>query len=173
MNTIVIGPQHSCTRLIVGLVDRHPDIKHVDHMGTFYIDDPNNKHIWNSKVYDKMIIVSRDSSCINMSNKKYNIDPKECKSEETIKIINEKINNLLKNNIYKFEDIVFISIESLVQYKEHIVRKLLIQLGLDESKYDYNMTGKYKPNDIHNPDGRWFTVNLDITDPNKKYIIRI
>lgn len=172
MNTIVIGPQHSCTRLIVGLVDRHPDVKHVDHMGTFHIDDPKNNHIWNSKVYDKIIIVSRDASCINMSNQKYNIDPKECKAEKTINIINEKINNLLKNNIYKFEDIVFISIESLVQYKEHIVRKLLIQLCLDESKYNYNLNGNYKPNDIHNPDGRWFTVNLDIIDPNKKYITK-
>lgn len=172
MNTIVIGPQHSCTRLIVGLVDRHPDIRHVDHMGTFDIDNPNNKHIWNSKVYDKIIIVSRDASCINKSNERdYKIQLKESKAEETIKIINEKINNLLKDNIYKFEDIVFISIESLVQYKEHILRKLFIQLGLDESKYDYILKGNYKPNDIHNPDGRWFTVNLNITDPNKKYII--
>ena len=167
MNITVIGPQHSCTRLIVGIVDRHPDVKHVDHMGTFDITNWDEE-----KLGDKIIIVSRDASCINMSNQKHNIDPKECKAEKTIKIINEKIYNSIKNNIYKFEDIVFISIESLVQYKEHIVRKLLIQLGLDESKYDYNLNGKYKPNDIHNSKGRWFTVDLDITDPNKKYIIK-
>lgn len=75
--------------------------------GTFDIDNPNNKHIWNSKVYDKIIIVSRDASCINKSNERdYKIQLKESKAEETIKIINEKINNLLKDNIYKFEDIV-------------------------------------------------------------------
>ena len=173
MNTIVIGPQHSCTRLIVGLIDRHPDVIHVDHMGTLDINNPNIEHIWNSKIYDKIVIVSRDASCINMSNERdYKISSKKSTAEETINIINDKINNLLKNNIYKFEDIVFLSIESLVQYKEHIVKKLLIQLGLDELKYDYNLKGIYKPNDIHNPDGRWFSVDLNIIDPNKKYIIK-
>lgn len=169
MNTIVIGPQHSCTRLIVGLVDRHPDVKQVDHFGSFNMHNPR---VWEKKTFDKIIIVSRDASCINLANVRHNIDPKECKAEKTINIINEKINNLLKNNIYNFEDIVFISIESLVQYKEYIIRKLLIQLGLDVSKYDYNLKGIYKPNDIYSPKGRWFNVDLDIIDPNKKYIIK-
>ena len=60
MNTIVIGPQYSCTRLIVGLVDRHPDVRHVDHLGSLDINHP----LWKSKIYDKLIIVSRDASCI-------------------------------------------------------------------------------------------------------------
>ena len=46
----------------------------------------------------------------------------------------------------------------------------MIQLGLDETKYNYDLKGNYKPNDIYCATGRWFSVNLELIDPNKKYI---
>lgn len=169
MNIIVIGPQHSCTRLVVGLIDRHQDVKHVDHMGTNDLPELNNK-LWNEKIYDKLVFVSRDASCINKSNEENNNIPfEEGIAEKTINRINININHIIDNNIYNFNDIIFISIESLVQFKELVIKKLLTQIGLDHSTYDFNLIGNYTPNDINNSKKRWFNINLNIVDPNKKY----
>jgi hypothetical protein len=164
-----MGPQHSCTRLIVGLIDRHPDIKYVHHMGT------NEKgHIFDLdyKKFNKIVVVSRDSSSINKSNEiNKGISFNSNIAEKTVDLYKNKINQLINNNICKLENIFFISVESLVQYKELILKKLLLHLELDITKYDFNLTGEYQPKEIDNVTNRWFKVNLDIVDPNKKYFI--
>ena len=167
MNIIVIGPQHSCTRYTVALIDRHPDVYHVDHMGSNY---PNFKNKNFLEKYNKIVIVSRDASCINKSNAKENkIQFSEDIATQAINNINDNLDFILKNKLYDFNNIIFFSIESLVQYRTYIIKKLLLQLELDPQKYDFNLTGRYRPNDAYCKTGRWFDVDLNIVDPNKKY----
>ena len=166
---LVVGPQHSCTRLIVALLDRHPDVNYVGHMGT---NSPNFINL--IKHYQKIIIVSRDPSCINKSNEVTNgIDFDEDVSTKATEIINKQINTIYDKHEDRIEDIHFISIESIIQYKTHVLKRFFQELGLNVDNYNYNLTGEYRPKDIKsdkNPDGqRWFTVNLNIRDCNKKY----
>ena len=159
MKVIVVGPQHSCTRLIVGIINRHQDIELVDHLGS--IDENSYNEVFKTiEQYDKIIIVSRDNSCVNKSNeinKDINFNDGIC--EKTVDLINRKINDLIYNKNYDFNNIIFVSIESLVQYKNLIIKK-----------YDFNLSGNYRPKEINGGE-RWFSVNLNIEDPNKKYII--
>lgn len=168
---LVIGPQHSCTRLFVSLLDRHPDTGHIGHIGS---NTPHFAHI--IKQYEKIIIVSRDSSCINYSNQKVNkISIYEDVATEAVNIINNEINKIYELYPERVKDIIYVSYENLYQYKENYIKYILSLLKLDISKYDFNLTGIYKPSDLitdKNPTGkRWFSVDLNIIDANKKYII--
>jgi|SaaInlStandDraft_6_1057023.scaffolds.fasta_scaffold00062_8 GR25 family glycosyltransferase involved in LPS biosynthesis len=168
---LVIGPQHSCTRLFVSILDKHPDTGHIGHIGS---NMPHFAHIINQ--YEKIIIVSRDSSCVNYSNFHVNkISIYDDIASDAINIINNEINKIYKTYPGRIKDIIYVSYESLYQYKTNYIKYILSQLNLNIDKYDFNLTGIYKPSDLiteRNPLGkRWFSVNLNIIDSNKKYII--
>ena len=167
---IVIGPQHSCTRLFVSLLDRHPDTGHIGHIGS------NTPHFYDLiNEYKKIIIVTRDTNCINKSNlytNKININYDI--GTKAYNIINKELDKIYKNNINRINDIIFVSFESLYQFKKNYIKYILKCLDLNINKYDYNLQGIYKPTDLitkENPKGeRWFSVNLNIINSNKKYI---
>ena len=71
--------------------------------------------------------------------------------------------NILDLNI--LDKCVFISIENLFDYKSLYIRKVLEEVGLDPNNYDYDLKGEY----VFDPP-RWFSVNLDISDSNRKYL---
>lgn len=166
MKILVIGPQHSCTRLIVAILDRHIETSEIGHYSI-----PGNKppvfnfpgdNLINS--FDKIVIVNRDSNAIDKSNIKqgFGIDYENDLnniSQKSKKIINDGLKNINMNKV------VFISIENLVDYKENYLRQFFKLIGLNDNNYDYNLSGKYE----FDPP-RWFTVNLDLIDPNRKYL---
>lgn len=164
-NILVVGPQHSCTRLVTALLDRHPDVNHVGHWSI----PSNNPPVFNFPIknhldtFDKIVIVNRDSNAIDISNTKsgHKID------ENNSKNISYMSKNMIYNNLGEIDHnkLVFVSIETLADYKEFYIRQLLGSLGLDSNTYCYNLSG------IHTFDPpRWYTVDLTIKDPNRKYL---
>ena len=74
----------------------------------------------------------------------------------------------IKKNTFDENNIVYLSIESLFQYKKNILKQTFKLLGVDDKNYPYDKTGNYNPKDLNGKD-YWFRVNLDIKDCNKKY----
>ena len=119
------------------------------------------------EVYDKILVVNRDSNAIDLSCQRDNIeifldDETKNQSYKTKKFIIESINNLNKED---YDKVTFTSFETLVTYKELYLRQMFVSMGLDPDNYDYNLTGRY----TFDPP-RWFTVNLDLIDTNRKYL---
>ena len=166
MDIIVVGPQHSCTRLIVAILDRHKSVNRIVHHSipsnkppVFNFPDKNS-----TAEFDKIVVVNRESNSIDKSNIKdghkidYNDDSKNI-SQISKKIINNGLKDVDPNKV------VFVSIENLVDYKEMYIRQFFRIIGIDENDYDYDLHGTY----VFNPP-RWFKVKLDIIDPNRKYL---
>ncbi len=165
---LLIGPQNSCTRFLTGIISKHPDVKEIHHFSV-----PANNNVFypvesHHIIRDKIIIVTRDLSCINLSNyHNYNIDIKDNIGIKASEHINKEIGNLVENG-YDKKNIIHISIESINLYKELYIKYILKKLGLDLAKYDFNLTGRFTP--LNNGKPTWFTVNLEIDNSNKKYI---
>jgi hypothetical protein len=164
---LLIGPQHSCTRYITGIISKHLDVNEIHHFsvpsngGIFYNTIP---HI----VREKIIIITRDISCINLSNNhEYKIDIKDNIGNKASEHINKEIKFLIENG-YNKKNIIYVSIESVNLYKKLYIKYILKKLGLDLSKYDFNLNGRFTP--LNNGRPTWFTVNLEIDNSNKKYI---
>jgi hypothetical protein len=167
---LLIGPQHSCTRYITGIINRHPCINEIHHFSVPCGDNHYCSTVTHI-VREKIIIVTRDISCINLSNlHEYNIDIKDNIGIKAAKHINKEINFLLENN-YNKNNIVYVSIESIVLYKELYIKYIFKKLGLDLSNYDFNLKGNFTPTNNGKP--TWFSVNLEIGNPNCKYIKKV
>ena len=163
---LLVGPQHSCTRYITGIIARHPDVQEV-----FHLSVPSASNYLSFKDFfprDKIIIVTRDVSCINHSNYvDYNISINDNLAGKAYNHIHNEINSIIANG-YPKKNIVYVSIESIIQYKELYIKYLLKKLELNLDNYDFKLEGKFKPIIQNKP--TWFTVNLQIENPNKKYI---
>ena len=170
MKVIVIGPQHSCTRLFTGILDKHPNIE-CNHwsvpsgMGgktnwAFPIDyDPYT----DKEVKYKVVIVNRDSNAIDLSNKEQKgISLSACISETSKKYIENQLLDIFYDDPAR---IIFASFELLANYKELYLWKLFKSIGVDPNLYNYVFTGVYE----FEPK-RWFSVKLDISDTNRKYL---
>jgi hypothetical protein len=174
MKAIIIGPQHSCTRLFTAIIDRHPDIEYAEHWsvpsGTqdnYQFPIYKNPNTEEPETYDKILVVNRDSNAIDLSCLRDNIeifldDESKNQSYKTKSFIIDSINNLSESDR---EKLTIASFENLVTYKEVYLRQLFTTMGLDPNTYDYNLTGRY----TFDPP-RWFTVNLDLVDTNRKYL---
>ncbi len=166
---LLIGPQHSCTRYITGIISKHQDVREIHHFSVPCGNKnyPVIEHINRGKI----IIVARDTSCINKSNyHSYNIDIKENIANKASRHIKNEINFLISNG-YDKKNIIYVSIESINLYKELYIKYLIKKLGLDLTKYDLKLEGRFTP--LNNSKPTWFTVNLPIENPNKKYISKI
>ena len=159
----LVGSQHSGTRLFKTFLTLHPNISRVIHWsvpgGTpqgiiydnFYDDFNKNK-------VDKIIVVSRDRSCINKSNW----------LKKKMRFVAEKSSDLIKQNLKRFEDdgrfndIVFVSYEMLISYKEYTLKQMFRNLGLDFDGYDFNREGIIE--------FQWYKINLALKDGNAKYV---
>lgn len=175
MKVIVIGPQHSCTRLFTAIIDRHPDVSFVEHWSvpsgtkTYLFPHDVDPHDMKPKEWDRIIVINRDSNAIDMSCERDGIkiheNENENQSQKSKAFIRSAIDNLSEAERSK---ISFVSFESLADYKELYLRQVFITMGLDPGVYDYNLSGRY----IFDPP-RWFTVILDIKDSNRKYLSRL
>ena len=158
MKVCVVGPQHSCTRYIVCLLDKHPNISFVGHIGSNFPTIRLEK-------FDKFVIVSRDENCINKSNEKYN--EKTDLGTIGIKNINKILEKVFINNIDK---IIFFSFETFFSYKNHYLHTIFQDLRLDPNNYDYKFKKKHSPL-TKSKKKRWFRINLKIKNCKKKYLI--
>lgn len=162
INVQVIGAQHSCTRLFVGLLNQHPEIGHVGHQSVPSCTENGYHQMLHyftphySVKIDKIIIVVRDKHCVNRSNK----EKKGFKNvgDKAVKFITEQINKMGEE---KLKDIIFTSYEMLYQYPEFTLKQLFRQIGVSE---DYKIDNK------KGFQGSWFKVDLNIKDVNEKYI---
>ena len=169
MNFLVIGPQHSCTRLVVAILDRHINSDNIAHWsipggsedGLSY----NFPDISSINEFDRLIIVNRDSNAIDRSNIKNGIEIDFDNDDNNLSQISKKIiyENILNLDI--LDKCTFVSIENLFDYKSLYIRKVLEAVGLDPNNYDYDLKGTY----VFNPP-RWFSVNLNLVDSNRKYL---
>ena len=169
MNFLIIGPQHSCTRLIVAILDRHINSNNISHWSIpGGVEDGLSYSFPDLSLineYDRLIIVNRDSNAIDKSNMRDGVKIDFVNDANNLSQISKKMiyENILDLNI--LDKCVFISIENLFDYKSLYIRKVLEEVGLDPKNYDYDLKGTY----VFNPP-RWFSVNLDISDSNRKYL---
>lgn len=170
-NIVVVGPQHSCTRLFTALFDRHKEIGEVGHWSIPYGENqyafPSERKIL--REYDKVVIVERDSNAIDLSNrdkKGMALDFKD-DSKNVSQISKAYIKEHLDALDPKIVDerVVFASFETLVTYRDMYLRQLFAELGVDQNDYDYRLKGRYE----FSPK-RWYNVNLDVIDSNRKYL---
>ncbi len=163
---LLIGPQHSCTRYITGIISKHQDVREIHH---FSVPCGNKNYpVIEHIIREKIIIVTRDTSCINKSNYiDYNISINYNLAAKASKHIENEINFIVSNG-YDKNNIIYVSIESIILYKKLYIKYLIKKLGLDLCKYDLKLEGKFTP--LNNGKPTWFTVNLPIENPNKKYI---
>jgi len=173
MKVLIAGPQHSCTRLFFGLIDRHPDVSLPRHLSV--PGNMDNEWVWLDisdddilSKYDKILIIDRDSNCIDRSNERdYNLNGI---SEVSKNLITESMETIIHKKGLKWfgDNVVIASFESLFSYKNMYLTYLFLKLGLDPAMYDYKSEGNYQPLEA---DGKpyWFSVDLEIKDTNKKY----
>ena len=163
MNILVVGVQHSCTRLFVGLLNKHKELGNVGHWsipsGNTYHNFANN--IGNKKIAEKIVIVVRERNCVDLSNLR--TDKKKNVSRDGIKFIKENLDQIKQKN--KLNDVIFVSFEMLEQYKEYTLRQVFRNLGINENNYNYN-------NDNETFSTDWFKIGLKVKDVNEKYILK-
>ena len=177
IHAIAVGLEHSCTRVLTGLLNLHPQIKCVHH-----ISYPSaNKFFalldlisWIKKDFGevkvKVVLMVRDSNAIEQSQRTEG-SMKRCLVNigilnddiitEANKILIAEIYTLFADNKFTLNDFGIISIESLYQYRELSLKKLFYSLGLSVDNYDYYSKEIF--------DLVWSKVNLEITNVNKKY----
>ena len=158
-NVLVVGVQHSCTRLFVGFLSLHSEIENAHHWSI----PSGNKYnhfatkLDNIKIAQKIIIVIRERNCVNLSNKQ----------TDQMDNVLEKGNNFIKENLKvikesgRLKDVIFVSFEMLEQFKEHTLRQLFRNIGVDEDNYDYQNEGTFEAD--------WWRISLKVKDCNKKY----
>lgn len=168
MKILVIGPQHSCTRLFVGLIDVHPSVSYTNHIsvpsgGSYLSLGP-----YLNGDYDKICVVSREPTIINLSNKTdYNIPIEENIAAKACANILSELERASLAAPDFMDKVHFVSFEALLNYGRTYIKSVLSKMGLDPAKYP-SKTGIHQPK---NADGSntWFGVELDIKDTNKKY----
>lgn len=168
MKILVYGIQHSCTRLVCGLLDLNKNIKiiHLSNpsgnekikLNTIFERRKKNGH----PIWDKIVIVTRDLNAVDHSNKNENF------GINMLTFLKNDLEEYIKKNTFDENNIVYLSIESLFQHKKNILKQTFKLLGVDDKNYPYDKTGNYNPKDLNGKD-YWFSVNLDIKDCNKKY----
>lgn len=162
MKILVIGIQHSCTRLFVGLLSQHPEIKSVGHQSIPSEKSYHhfcNKFTTNKIKFDNIVLVVRDKGCVNKSNLKHNAFNI---AEKGAKFIKDEINKIRKEDRKK---IIITSYEMLYQFKELTLRQLFRSINVDEDNYDYNKKGTVKCG--------WIRTSLHVKDVNSKYLSKI
>lgn len=168
MKVLVYGIQHTCTRLVCGLLDLNKNIK-IIHLSNPSGDENINLNSIverrkknGNPIWDKIVIVTRDLNSIDHANKKKNF------GINMLSFLKSDLDKYIQKNLFDENNIVYLSIESLIQYKKEILKQTFKLLGVDDNNYPYDKTGIYIPKDLNGQD-YWFSVNLDINDCNKKY----
>lgn len=165
---------HNCTRLFTGLIDRHPDVETCEHWSVpsglgekarWEFPTDANPYTGEQEEY-KVVIVNRDSNAMDLS----------CLAADNIKLSakqSEKCKGFVVERLRPFiaanpDRVVFVSFELLANYKELYLKRMFRTMGLDDHGYDYTFEGTYE----FDPK-RWFSVDLDIKDTNRKYLKRL
>jgi len=167
INVMVLGAEHSCTRIICGFLHRHPDAGKIAHVSM-----PSSKgsfgdleEIWKKYSIEKVVLVTRDRSANGLSMMRFS-SMKESKGKElagkpaaaATDFAISKMKPFLDNHQ---KDVVVVNIESLFQHKKLVLRQTFSLLGLNPNVYPYDKEGKVTVG--------WFTVDLKVYDPNEKY----
>lgn len=175
MRIICVGVEHSGTRWVTGLLWNHPDVEEVHHIS--FPSGPQGEFVnLNEWIKDKklnqdnlaIVVVSRDASC---NTKSINKSSGAAKNRKRI-IDNTPKNNIfdaclyeLKQSVESVDDnisVVHISYESLLQWRNNILKQTFKTLGLNVKKYNYDFKGTIKKG--------WISVEAIGKDGNKKYI---
>lgn len=173
IKVIVIGPEHSGTRWVSGLLSIHPEIEFFKHLSYPSGGEwPKIDQIYiNEKLKGtnlKIIICVRDKTCNNLSaeksssyknNKKVIAQDYGNLVDDAISIINKQIQAIDKS------DLVFISYESLLLHRKLVLQQTFRLLGINEDNYDYDNTDVIT---VKN----WIHVSLKGIDGNAKYYNR-
>jgi hypothetical protein len=176
MRIIVVGAQHSCTRLFVGLLDVHPDAELVAHMSIpsdGKLHRIRDMHPADLEKYDRICVVTRDATCINLSNSVWKDGEVHVPLSENI---SKKAYDSLLGDLEYIEEhddalmskIHFVSYEALVHFGYLYMRSICREIGLNAGKYPpKNLLSAIKS---YTPKvDRWFSIGLNISDSNKKY----
>jgi len=149
---IVFGAQNSGTRWICNLISNHPDSgKNVDHASIpqgdgapAFLDDPNS-------VWDTYLIVVRDANCVRASLKaknppnwkKYIESGTKVYDTDIVKNFQLAIQDLIENKLIPLNiNYVFVSYETMMQFKESYLTQILTQIDLDPKKYPWDLEGR-------------------------------
>lgn len=170
MRILVLGAQHSCTRLFVGLFDIHPDVEVVGHASV-----PANGEVKSVldifPKYDHVCVVTRSPTAINLSNlTDYKIPiEQDIAAQAYSSIINDLKKAILEDKDFE-KRLHFVSYETAQNIGEFYVKYLLSKMGLDPSKYP-GLKDEYHTPKAEDGAKQWFTVHLQIEDVNKKYFM--
>ena len=168
---MVIGPQHSCTRLFVALLDVHPDVE-----GVMHLSMPSSGKMRSIREYfvgcDRMLIVSRDRCAINLSNlRDYKIPLDDDIAGAACKAMRDELGAMLRPDAALWRRVHFASFDALINYRDVYLRHVLAGLGLEPAKYPTlaSLEGQTRtPKDsLGGP--LWFSVELTLHDSNEKY----
>lgn len=170
MRILVIGPEHSGTRWVLGLLKIHPDVTDIKHISYPYGGDGD--YHWAGLTYYinngyKIVIVCRDRTCNLKAMESYseaNNHKDEILRDTGAKNIFQAAMLKLMEQVRQHDpkNFTVVSYESLISYKALTLRQTFRLLGLPEDAYDYGRTGQV----THD----WFTVDLNPADGNEKYI---
>jgi len=166
MRILVVGIEHSCTRFMTGLMKIHPQVDYVFHLSVpTKLESPDLEQYWKDHAFDKAVTITRDRCCNDLSYLKSSSVAKMCGKELSGKPLGSG-SDVARSHLQPFlenhkDDVVVVSVESLFQYKELVLKQTFRLLGLSEEGYDYQNTGKI----WHD----WFSASLDPADPNEKY----
>jgi len=166
MNVMVIGAEHSCTRIISGLLKIHPQIGEIGHVSLpSGVSFGNLEGIKRKFKLEKIILVTRDRSCNDLSMIRESGMKAGFGKKLAGKPLGSGVDFAMSHALPFLEkhkkDVVVVSIEAVAQHKELVLRQTFRLLGLDEDKYDYHKGGQVSIG--------WFTVDLAVRDPNTRY----
>lgn len=163
---MVVGVEHSCTRLVTGLMKVHPQVSLIIHKSVpAQTSWPHLDKIWQENQIGKIVLVTRDRCSNDMSYLRSSSVALMCGKQLAGKPLGTG-SDIARSHLAPFinsheEDVIVVSMESLVQHKELTLRQAFRLLGMDEDGYDYDRSDSV----WHD----WFAVNLAIKDPNLKY----
>lgn len=179
MKILVMGAQHSCTRLFTCLLDVHPDVVYVGHLsvpnGPGHMQGPLDMNPEALKKYDYLCLVSRDRSCVNLANARDNGIPLSNDiARQSYGLLARQFQKMIDMDHFLAQKVLIVSYEALVNFRYVYIRQVLELMGLDPNKYppDQEVAAKkgYKPKSLPGrKKPRWFSADLAIRDSNEKY----
>lgn len=170
MKVMVVGPQHSCTRLFVALLDVHPEVE-----GIMHLSMPSSGKMHSIREYfvgcDRMLIVSRDRCAVNLSNlRDYKIPLDDDIAGAACAAIRDELGAMMRRDQGLWR-VSFASFDALINYRDVYLRHVLAGLGLEPSQYPTLASLEGQTRTPKDSLGRplWFSVELTLHDANEKY----
>lgn len=168
INLMVVGPEHACTRIVAGQLRIHPGVGRLAHVsipssGGSYGDLRGNMRDFECS---KCVIVARDDACVDRSMIRSGGAMFEFQRErfagQPLGSAARACREFLREWVDRDDpDVVVVGIEALFQWREQVLRQTFRLLGLDPREYPWERTGVVQFD--------WFSVDLEVRDPNAKY----